>query len=77
MPITAIATTWYQERHPGVVVVNSEESGLDPQILSVLLFGFVSFLLLFIGLAILTDLVQKLEQRLENHMLELDEGVAN
>jgi hypothetical protein len=58
-------------------VVNSEESGLDPQILSVLIFGFVSFLLLFIGLAILTDLVQKLEQRLEKQMLELDEEVAN
>ena len=58
VPITAIATTWYQERHPGVVVVNSEESGLDPQILSVLIFGFVSFLLLFIGLAILNQVGQ-------------------
>lgn len=77
VPITAMATTWYQERHPGVVVVNTEESGLDPQIFSVLVIGFVSFLILFVGLAILTDLVQRMESKLEQRLREIDEEVAN
>ena len=77
VPITAVATTWYQERHPGVVIVNSEESGLDPQIFSVLVIGFVSFLILFVGLAILTDLVQRMESKLEQRLREIDEEVAN
>ena len=73
VPITAVATTWYQERHPGVVIV----SGLDPQIFSVLVIGFVSFLILFVGLAILTDLVQRMESKLEQRLREIDEEVAN
>ena len=77
VPITAVATTWYQERHPGVVIVNTEESGLDPQIFSVLVIGFVSFLILFIGLAILTDLVQRMEYELEQRLREIDEEVAS
>lgn len=77
VPITAVATTWYQERHPGVVIVNSEESGLDPQIFSVLVIGFMSFLILFVGLAILTDLVQRMESKLEQRLREIDEEVAN
>ena len=77
VPITAVATTWYQERHPGVVIVNTEESGLDPQIFSGLVIGFVSFLILFIGLAILTDLVQRMEYELEQRLREIDEEVAS
>ena len=39
VPVTALATTWYQERHPGIVVIESEESGLAPEILAVMLMG--------------------------------------
>ncbi len=60
-----------------MVIVNTEESGLDPQIFSVLVIGFVSFLILFIGLAILTDLVQRMEYELEQRLREIDEEVAS
>ena len=56
VPITALATTLYRERHPGVVIVKSEDSGLDPEISRVLLIGVLSFSLLMIGLSILTEL---------------------
>ena len=59
------------------MIVNTEESGLDPQIFSVLVIGFVSFLILFIGLAILTDLVQRMEYELEQRLREIDEEVAS
>ena len=60
-----------------MVIVNTEESGLDPQIFSVLVIGFVSFLILFIGLAILTDVVQRMEYELEQRLREIDEEVAS
>ena len=37
VPITALATTWYQKRHPGIVLVSGEETGLDPAIRTVLM----------------------------------------
>ena len=42
VPITAVATTLYQKRHPGIVIVESENSGLDPVIRTILLSGFIS-----------------------------------
>ena len=73
VPITALATTWYQNRHPGLVVIESEESGLDPQILMVLMLGFASFLVLFAGLVALSDAIQGLKEELEDRQRMLDE----
>ena len=73
VPITALATTWYQNRHPGLVLIESEESGLDPQILMVLMLGFSSFLVLFAGLVALSDAIQSLEEELEDRQRALDE----
>jgi heme exporter protein C len=73
VPITALATTWYQNRHPGLVVIESEESGLDPQILMVLMLGFASFLVLFAGLVALSDAIQSLKEELEDRQRMLDE----
>jgi len=74
VPITALATTWYQNRHPGIVLVESEDTGLDPQIRMVLMLGFVSFLVLFVGLVTLSGTIQALEEELEGRQRMLDEG---
>ena len=74
VPITALATTWYQKRHPGIVLVSGEETGLDPAIRTVLMMGFVSFLFLFVGLAMLSNEVIRMEDRLEQSKSELDGG---
>ena len=73
VPVTALATTWYQERHPGIVIIESEESGLAPEILTLLMFGFASFLLLFAGFAILSDILHRMESRLSHLQHQLDE----
>ncbi len=73
VPITALATTWYQNRHPGIVLIESEETGLDPQIRMVLMLGFASFLVLFAGLVALSDAIQALEGEMEDRQRMLDE----
>ena len=77
VPITALATTWYQERHPGVLIIESEEAGLAPEIMTVLLLGFVSFFVLFTGFALLSDTVYQMESRLGRLQLLLDEGAVH
>jgi len=76
VPITALATTWYQKRHPGIVIIDGEGTGLDPAIRAVLMFGFFSFLVLFVGLAILSDSVIKMEEMLEEGKRDLDEVIV-
>ena len=73
VPITALATTWYQERHPGIIIVETEETGLAPEILMVLVLGFVSFFVLFAGFAILSDSLHQMESRLSGLQRRLDE----
>ena len=73
VPITALATTWYQERHPGIIIVETEETGLAPEILMVLVLGFVSFFVLFAGFAILSDSLHQMESRLSGLQRRLEE----
>ncbi len=77
VPITALATTWYQERHPGIIIIESEEAGLAPEIMMVLILGFVSFFLLFAGFALLTDTVHQMESRLGRLQRLLDEEAVH
>ena len=77
VPITALATTWYQERHPGVLIIESEEAGLAPEIMTVLLLGFVSFFVLFSGFALLSDTVYQMESRLNHLQRFLDEEAVH
>ena len=72
VPITAIATTLYQKRHPGIVVVDGEGTGLDPLMRTVLMFGTVSFMVLFVGLSMLSDSVLRLEDTAEKAKRRLD-----
>ena len=73
VPITAQATTWYQERHPGIIIVETEETGLAPEILTVLVLGFISFFVLFAGFAMLSDTLHQMESRLSGLHHRLDE----
>ena len=73
VPITAVATTLYQKRHPGIVVVDGEGTGLDPVMRAVLMFGTLSFMLLFVGLSMLSDSVLRLEDTAEQAKRRLDE----
>ena len=77
VPVTALATTWYQERHPGIIIIESEDSGLAPEILTVLILGFASFFLLFAGLAILSDILQRMESRLSHLQRQLDKEAVH
>ena len=77
VPITALATTWYQERHPGIIIVESEEAGLAPEIMTVLLLGFASFFVLFAGFALLSDTLHQMESRLSHLQRLLDKEVVH
>jgi len=76
VPISAAATTIWRNRHPGVILRDSEETGVDPEILQVMVFGAVSFMILFIGLILLNYSIYTLRGELERLNREIDrEGV--
>ena len=72
VPITVFATTLWQNRHPGVVVLESEETGLDPDIKLVLMLGTASFLVLFAGLVALNDAIRSASKKNEELLLSID-----
>ena len=72
VPITAVATTLYQKRHPGIVIVESESTGLDPAIRIILLTGFISLTLLFIGFLLISKRLYSEEAGLEQQLRVLD-----
>jgi heme exporter protein C len=72
VPITAVATTLYQKRHPGIVIVESENSGLDPVIRTILLSGFISMTFLFVGFVMLSNHLYAKEADLERELKKLD-----
>jgi hypothetical protein len=72
VPITAAATTLWTNRHPEVILRGSEETGFDPEILQVMGFGAVSFMILFIGLVLLNYSIYTLRGELEVLNREID-----
>jgi len=72
VPITAVATTLYQKRHPGIVIVESESTGLDPAIRIILLTGFISLTLLFTGFLLISNRLYSEEAGLEKQLRVLD-----
>ena len=72
VPITAVATTIWTNRHPEVILRESEETGFDPEILQVMGFGAVSFMILFIGLVLLNYSIYTLRGELEVMNREID-----
>ena len=74
VPITVFATTLWQNRHPGVVVIETEETGLDPDIKLVLMLGTASFLVLFAGLVALNDAIRAASEENEELLISFDKG---
>jgi heme exporter protein C len=72
VPITIMAIRIWQNRHPGPVIGGGEDSGLDPQILMVLLFGLFSFQILVAGQVMLRYIIVGLEDRLNEIQGKLD-----
>ena len=77
VPITAVATTVYQKRHPSVVIAESSETGLDPKMLEVLILGVISFWILMAGLSLLTYISYKMEYELRKLLDKIDEEVVH
>lgn len=74
VPITAAATTIWRNRHPGVILRDSEETGVAPEIRSVMGFGAISFMILFVGLVLLNYSIYNLRAELESLNKEIDKG---
>jgi heme exporter protein C len=71
VPITYMATRWWQERHPAPVVGGEEGNMVDGTILSIWLLAFAGMVILMIGQALVSAEVQKCERRLA----ELQQGL--
>ena len=74
VPITAVATTLYNRRHPPIIIIEGEETGLPDEWLLILTFSFFCFCLLFIGISILNDMVNQLESKIEKYQRAIDRG---
>jgi heme exporter protein C len=74
VPITAVATTLYNRRHPPIIIIEDEDTGLPDEWLMVLIFSFVSFGLMFIGISLLNDMVNQLESKTEKYQRIIDRG---
>ena len=77
VPVTAVATTLWRNRHPGVILRESEETGVDLEIKQVMGFGALSFLLLFIGLVLLNYWIYTLRRELEEENRKIDKEVLS
>ena len=75
VPVTAVATTLWRNRHPGVILRESEETGVDLEIKQLMGFGAFSFLVLFIGLVLLNYSIYPLRRELEEENRIIDKEV--
>ena len=75
VPVTAVATTLWRNRHPGVILRESEETGVDLEIKQLMGFGAFSFLVLFIGLVLLNYSIYSLRRELEEENRKIDKEV--
>ena len=74
VPLTYMATRWWQERHPGPLIGGGEDSGVDPSILLIWMIGAVSLQILFVGQAMMTIRLLKTEEKLENLLITMEEN---
>ncbi|DAC52126.1 MAG TPA: hypothetical protein HA340_00610 [Candidatus Thalassarchaeaceae archaeon] len=73
VPLTIAAIRIWENRHPPPVIGGGEGSGLDSEILLVMLLGVVAFQILVIGQVMLRYLIGGLEERLMLVQTKLDE----
>jgi hypothetical protein len=57
--------------------VESNETGLDPKMMDVLILGVISFWILMTGLSFLTYLSYKMEYELKSLLKKIDEEVVH
>ena len=75
VPITYMATRWWQERHPCVTIGcedNGGGSGVDSIILQIWLLAFLGMTILMVGQAMVSWEVQKCERRLAELQQRMD-----
>ena len=72
VPITAVATTIWSNRHPGLILRETEESGIDPDIRIVMILGALSFMILFSGLVALNYSIQHLKEEISGEKIIVD-----
>ncbi|DAC23654.1 MAG TPA: hypothetical protein D7H94_03430 [Candidatus Poseidoniales archaeon] len=72
VPLTYMATRWWQERHPGPVLGGGEDSGIDPFILQIWLIGAASMQILFIGQTLMTMRLLRMENEVEKMLTMLE-----
>ena len=77
VPVTAIATTLWRNRHPGVILRESGETGVDSEIKQIMGFGSFSFLVLFIGLVLLNYSIYSMRRELEDKNRKIDREVIS
>ena len=77
VPVTAVAPTLWRNRHPGVILRESEETGVDLEIKQLMGFGAFSFLVLFIGLVLLNYSIYSLRRELEEQNKQIDGEVLS
>ncbi len=75
VPITGAATTLWRNRHPGVILRDSEGTGVELEMKQVMGFGAISFLILFIGLVLLNYSIYSLRRELEEMNRDIDKEV--
>ena len=75
VPVTAVATTLWRNRLPGVILRESGETGVDSEIKQLMGFGAFSFLVLFIGLVLLNYSIYSLRRELEEENRKIDKEV--
>ena len=74
VPLTYMATRWWQERHPGPLIGGGgEDSGVDPSIFLIWMIGAASMQILFVGQAMMTMRLLKTEEELENLLTTMEE----
>jgi len=74
VPLTYMATRWWQERHPGPIIgTDDPSSGASMEVLIPWLISFVGFTILLVGQALTSGEVQKCERRLADLQLLIDE----
>ena len=74
VPLTYMATRWWQERHPGPLIgTDDPSSGVSTEILIPWLISFVGFTILMVGQTLTSAEVQKCESRLAELQHLIDE----
>ncbi len=73
VPLTIAAIRIWENRHPPPIIMGDESSGLDSEILLVMLLGVFAFQILVSGQIMLRYLISGLEERLIVVQTKLDE----